>query len=60
MNATHHQVHYWNIHHMRDRIDRLILASKSWKPADAARGEATIANLERQIERAKANIAAGR
>ncbi|SEP58628.1 hypothetical protein SAMN03159444_00136 [Pseudomonas sp. NFACC02] len=52
--------HYWNIQHMRDSIERLLAASKKWKPADAVRGEATILKLEKQIEREKAEMLAGR
>jgi hypothetical protein len=58
--TTHHQVHYWNIQHMRESIDRLLAASKDWKPADAERGEATILKLEKQIEQAKAEMLTSR
>jgi hypothetical protein len=45
---------------MRDSIDRLLAASKDWKPADAERGEATILKLEKQIELAKAEMLTSR
>lgn len=50
---------YWNIQHMRDSIDRLLAASKTWKPADAERGESTILKLEKQIEQARAEMLNG-
>lgn len=52
--------HYWHIQHMRDSIDRLLAASKDWKPADAERGEATILKLEKQIDQAKAEMLTSR
>jgi hypothetical protein len=60
MTTTNHQANYWHIQHMRDSIDRLLAASKSWKPADAERGEATILKLEKQIEQAKAEMLTSR
>ncbi len=62
MTTTHrnHQERYSHIQHMQSSIDRLLAASKDWKPADAVRGEATILKLERQIEETKAELMASR
>ncbi len=44
-----HQERAWNIKHMRDSIDLLLVASKGWTQEEAKRGERTIKQLERQI-----------
>ena len=56
MAHTNHQANYWHIQSMRDSVDRLLAASKNWKPEDAVRGEATILQLEHQIAEAKALV----
>jgi len=62
MTTTHrsHQESYSHIYHMQASIDRLLIASKDWQPADAVRGEATIQQLERQIAEVKAEMLASR
>ncbi|WP_110951291.1 hypothetical protein [Pseudomonas bohemica] len=54
------QESYSHIYHMQQSIDRLLIASKDWKPDDAARGEATIQKLQRQIAQVKAEMLANR
>ena len=51
MNTTfrNHQERFWNIQYMKASLERLLIASKDWGPADAARGEKTIKQLEKQI-----------
>ncbi|UZJ58605.1 hypothetical protein OKW98_18685 [Pseudomonas sp. KU26590] len=51
-----HQEAYSNIYHMQQSIDRLLVASKDWKPEDAARGEKTLMRLELQIAQTKAEL----
>jgi hypothetical protein len=51
-----HQEAYSNIYHMQQSIDRLLVASKDWKPEDAVRGEKTLMRLELQIARTKAEL----
>lgn len=58
MPTTHrsHQEAYSNIYHMQQSIERLLAASKDWKPDDAQRGEKTLMKLELQIARTKAEL----
>lgn len=58
MPTTHrnHQEAYSHIYHMQQSIDRLLIASKNWKPDDAERGEKTLKKLELQIARTKAEL----
>lgn len=51
-----HQEAYSDIYHMQQSIDRLLIASKDWKPEDAARGEKTLMRLELQIAQTKAEL----
>lgn len=62
MPTTHrnHQEAYSNIRFMQESVERLLIASKDWKPDDAVRGEATLIRLDKQIERAKAEMLASR
>ena len=55
-----HQEAYSSIYHMQQSIDCLLIASKNWKPEDAARGEKTLVTLERQIAEARAELVATR
>lgn len=55
-----HQECYSHILHMQASIERLLIASKDWKPADAVRGEATILKLEAQIAQVRADMLASR
>ncbi|MCO8161034.1 hypothetical protein NJC38_02570 [Pseudomonas sp. 21LCFQ010] len=43
----------WHIKHWMESIDRLIAASSGWSKADAARGEKTIKQLEKQLAEAR-------
>jgi len=58
MPTTHrnHQEAYSHIMYMQQSIDRLLIASKDWKPEDAARGEKTLMILEMQIARTKSEL----
>lgn len=62
MPTTHrnHQEAYANIRFMQESVERLLIASKDWKPDDAERGEKTLIRLEKQIERTKAEMLASR
>gem|GEM_PF-2174927 len=46
-NAQERQAH---LHYLKESIKRLYAAEPSWSAAERKRGEATIRNLERQIE----------
>lgn len=58
MLTTHrnHQEAYSHIRFMQESVERLLIASKDWKPDDAERGEKTIVKLELQIARTKAEL----
>jgi len=56
MNYQVSQERQAHLHYLKQSIDRLQAVSPKWSEAERKRGEATIRNLERQIEDVHANI----
>ncbi len=58
MNYQDPQVRQAHLHYLRESIKRLNAAEPDWSAADRKRGEATIRNLEGQIEAIHAYVCA--